>query len=315
MKYSIATIILHIFITLQTVLTAAPPLLNYQGQITSPNHEALPSPVEITFAIYDTPEAGLPLWKETQTISHENGIFHTLLGQTTPLPSNIFDSDNRYIEIQLNDEPAFQRQRIVSVAYAMQANNVTGHITPSSLTIGSSSIDTTGQIKTTRIATDSLIVGQTGIINRLGQWTGPPIPMQSSGMVLDTIIVRNFQDSLAFGSTIWADIDGSSDVLTTFINLKKNAFLDIEFHTTASATGEIIETRLAIEPIEPRNNPITNISNISRFIPRNTSDLGSLNNQAVVNLSPGLYRVFVQGRIEGLGTFQTGVITVRSYRK
>lgn len=134
-------------------------------------------------------------------------------------------------------------------------------------------------------------------------------------MVLDTIIVRNYQDSLAFGSVIWADIDGPSDVLTSFVNIKKTSFLDIEFHTTASATGEIIETRLAVEPIEPRNAPITNISNVSRFIPRNTSDLGSLTNQAVVNLTPGLYRVFVQGRIEGLGTFQTGVLTLRAYRK
>jgi hypothetical protein len=311
------SILFVLFLSLTPLkIAAGPHLLNYQGQLTSQNNESLPNPVTITFAIYATSELGQPLWQEAQNITHNKGIFHTLLGTESPLPQNLFAEDNRYLEIRLANEPTFQpRQRIVSVAYAIQANNVTGHITPKSLTLGSTKIDTTGTISTSRITTDSLVIGQTGVINRLGQWTGPPLPVQIPGMILDTIIVRNFQDSLAFGSGIWADIDGSSDVLTLFINLKNATFLDIEFHTTVAATGEIIETRLALEPIDPRNSPIENISNVSRFIPRNTSDLGTLSNQAVVNLTPGLYRVFVQGRIEGLGTFQTGVLTVRAYRK
>lgn len=305
-----------LFSLISPSVNAGPHILNYQGQLTTPKNEELPNPVTITFAIYNALTTGQLLWKEVQNITHNNGIFHTLLGNASPFPKTLFNENDRYLEIRIADEPAFQpRQRIVSVAYAIQANNATGHVTPQSLTIGSTTIDTIGKISTTQITTDSLVIGQTGVINHKGQWTGPSLPIKISGMVLDTIIVRNFQDSLSFGSVAWADIDGSSDVLTAFINFKRTAFLDTEFHTTVSATGEIIETRLVIEPIDPRGNLMVQISNVSRFIPRNTSDLGTLSNQAVVNLTPGLYRVFVQGRIEGLGTFQTGVLTLRSYSK
>lgn len=296
--------------------SAGPNLLNYQGQLTSQNNEPLPNPLSLTFAIYDAQESGQKIWQEVQSITHNNGIFHTLLGVTSPLPPTLFDEDNRYLEITLENKPVFQpRQRIVSVAYALQANNVTGPITPKSLSIGSARIDSAGTLSTAHLISDSLSIGQTGVINRHGQWTGAPISVQFPGMILDTIIVRNFQDSLSFGSVIWADIDGSSDELTSFINLKNVAFLDIEFHTTVSASGQIIETRLAVEPINPKNSLIQDISNVSRFIPRSNPDLGVLSNQAVVNLTPGLYRVFVQGRIEGIGTFQTGVLSIRAYHK
>ena len=314
---SLSTLLsLVLFCFCVTAINAGPPLLNYQGQLTPKQNEEMPNPLTITFTLYNTPTTLQPLWQESQNVTHNDGIFHTLLGNISPFPKTLFDEDNLYLEIRIAEEPALQpRQRIVSVAYAMQANNATGHITPQSLTLGSTTIDTTGKISTTQITTDSLVIGQTGVINRQGQWTGPPLTTKISGMVLDTIIVRNFQDSLSFGSVAWTDIDGTSDVFTAFINIKKTAFLDAEFHTTASATGDIIETRLAIEPIDPRSNVLERISNVSRFIPRNTSDLGRLSNQAVVNLTPGLYRVFVQGRIEGLGTFQTGVLTLRSYSK
>jgi len=316
MKPFCTVVFLSLIFLTSIELSAGPPLLNYQGQLTSQKNEPLSNPITIQFAIYDTPTSSQPLWQEIQHITHNNGIFHTLLGSESPLPLNLFHEDNRYLEIRLENETALQpRQRIVSVAYAIQANNATGHITPKSLTLGTTNIDSNGTITTSRLTTDSLIVGQKGIINRLGQWTGPPLSVQLPGMVLDTIIVKNFQDSLSFGSVAWADIDGSSDVLTTFINIKKVAFLDIEFHTTTSTTGNLIETRLAVEPIDPKNNPRENVSNISRFMPRTTSDFGTLSNQGVLTVTPGLYRIFVQGRIEGLGHFQTGILTVRAYSK
>lgn len=316
MRLLYAGALFSLIFLLSVEILAAPPLLNYQGQLTSQKNEPLPNPITIRFAIYETPTSSQPLWQESKLITHNSGIFHTLLGSESPMPTHLFNGDHRYLEIHLENETAFQpRQRIVSVAYAIQANNATGHITPKSLTLGATAIDSTGTITTSRLTTDSLIVGQKGIINRLGQWTGPPISVQLPGMVLDTIIAKNFQDSLSFGSSAWADIDGSSDALTTFINIKRPTFLDIEFHTTTSTTGSMIETRLVVEPIDPKNNPRDNISNVSRFIPRNASDFGTLSNQAVITVTPGLYRVFVQGRIEGLGHFQTGVLTVRAYSK
>ncbi|MDP6042351.1 MAG: hypothetical protein QGG64_27625, partial [Candidatus Latescibacteria bacterium] len=123
------------------------------------------------------------------------------------------------------------------------------------------------------------------------------------------------QNAFNFGSATWLDIDGSSDVLTTFVNLKEAGFLDVSFHTTVSATGNSLQTRIAIDPINPDGDPITNISNVSQFVPGASADIGILSNQAAVRVEPGLYRVFIQGQIQGISTLLSSVLTVRVFSR
>ena len=292
-----------------------PPLINYQGHIAS--ETALTNPIAVMFSIYPTLEGSQPLWSETHNIVHEQGAFSVLLGSQTSFPEQLFSETNRYLEIRVGSDTAFRpRQRIVSVAYAFragQAENAVGHLTPKSITLGATVIDTTGMIFTPIVQTDSLSIGGIGIINRQGQWTGPPLPVHTTSITLDTLIVKSFQNTLSFGAANWLDIDGTTDVLTAFVNLKDPGFLDISFNTTISATGNAFETRIAIAPINPSGDPITNIGNVSRFVPRNSADEGILSNQAAMRAEPGLYRVFIQGQIQGIGTLMTGILTVRVF--
>ena len=294
-----------------------PPLLNYQGHLTS--ETSLSNPIETVFSIYSTLEDGQPLWTETHLITHQQGSFSVLLGGQTLFPADLFEDAHRYLEIRVgNDQALRPRQRIVSTAYAfkaLRAENAVGHLTPQSITLGPTLMDTTGLISTPLIQTDSLSIGGIGIINRQGQWTGPPLPTNGGGMILDTLIVKSSQNNLSFGSSNCLDIDGTTDAFTAFVNLKETGFIDASFHTTISATGNAFETRIVIAPINPSGDPITNVSNISRFVPRTSADEGILNNQAAVRVGPGLYRVFIQGQIEGIGTLLTGILTVRVFSR
>ncbi|MDP6039330.1 MAG: hypothetical protein QGG64_12325, partial [Candidatus Latescibacteria bacterium] len=174
MRLAFALIMIFVFTTTHADI---PPLMNYQGQITTEG--TLDNPVEIHFAIYPNLETGESLWAETHSISHENGSFSVLLGSQNPFPENLFEAEHRYLEIRVKNDTAFRpRQRIVSAAYAFnarQAENAIGHLTPQSIQLGSASIDSAGNLSTPLVQTDSLAVGGIGIIDRQGRWTGPAL--------------------------------------------------------------------------------------------------------------------------------------------
>jgi hypothetical protein len=308
-----------IMILVSTTATHAdiPPLMNYQGQITTEG--TLANPIEIHFAIYPNLETGQSLWTETHSISHENGSFSVLLGSRNPFPENLFEAEHRYLEIRVENDTAFRpRQRIVSAAYAFnarQAENAIGHLTPQSIQLGAATIDSAGNLSTPLIQTDSLAVGGIGIIDRHGRWTGPELSNSVPRLALDTLVVKNTQNSFDFGSATWLDIDGTSDVLTAFVNLKETGFLDISFHTTVSATGNDFQTRIVVDPINPDGDPLTDLGNVSQFVPDTSADIGILSNQAAVRVEPGLYKVFVQGQIQGIGTLLSSILTVRVFSR
>ena len=315
MHLAFALIMMLVFTT--TIYADIPPLMNYQGQITKEG--TLANPIEIHFAIYPDLETGESLWTETHSISHKNGSFSVLLGSRNPFPENLFGEAHRYLEIRVEKDTAFRpRQRIVSAAYAFnarQAENAIGHLTPQSIQLGAATIDSAGNLSTPLVQTDSLAIGGIGIIDRHGRWTGPALSASVPSMRLDTLVVKNAQNAFDFGSATWLDIDGTSDVLTAFVNIKGTGFLDISFHTTVSATGNSVQTRIVVDPINPDGGPITNVSNVSQFVPRASADIGILSNQAAVRVEPGLYKVFVQGQIQGISTLLTGILTVRVFSR
>jgi len=103
-----------------------PQLLNYQGYLAEAG-VPLNETIEVTFRIYDVPIGGTPLWTETQNVIFTNGAFSVLLGsidsENNPLPCSVFQGGQTYLAMQVEDDVELQpRQRIVSVAYAMFAN-------------------------------------------------------------------------------------------------------------------------------------------------------------------------------------------------
>jgi len=100
-----------------------PRLLNYQGYLAE-NGVPLNGTVAVTFALYDVPTGGEPLWTETQNVTVHDGAFSVLLGSVEAIPPTVFSSGETYLGMQVEDDPELApRQRLVSVAYAFFAND------------------------------------------------------------------------------------------------------------------------------------------------------------------------------------------------
>jgi hypothetical protein len=107
-------------------MSAISPLLSYQGRLLDPATGA-PKPngtYTFVFRIYNVASDGSALWTETKDLNVSNGLFVTLLGDTTPLPTTIFTGQNLWLGIKVGtDAEATPRQRLAPVAYAMYADN------------------------------------------------------------------------------------------------------------------------------------------------------------------------------------------------
>jgi len=104
-----------------------PSLINYQGYLTDSGGNPIDGTVGMTFSIYDVPAGGSPVWQETQSsVSVTDGLFNVLLGIVNPLNADYLTGSS-YLGITVNPDPEMTpRQQIVSVAYAIiadQANN------------------------------------------------------------------------------------------------------------------------------------------------------------------------------------------------
>jgi len=344
---------LYVLISLAPVRAQPPRLLNYQGHLQTAADSLLDGSVQIVFSIYNVETGGIPLWSETHTMEVRVGRFHALLGRLTPFPETLFAQSECYLALKIDDDQELlPRQRIVSVAYALrsaQANDVSGRdISPKSISLsgGKASIDPDGNLSAARItadslnlsavgtvvnaqgnwvggnltapqiATDSLIVGGKGIVDRAGQWVGAPIQAQTFGRTLENLFVKNVQDSLFLPASLnWQRIDD----FTTFLRVKRSGFLDIQFNGAVS-TGGSFQTRLAILPLDkPGNALIEDAGNVSRVSISGdlTITTGGVSNSAVVTVTPGTYRVFVERLIQGNPPriMENGILIIRVFTR
>jgi hypothetical protein len=81
-----------------------------------------------TFSIYTVSEDGVAVWTETKTLTVTNGIFQTLLGDTTPLPGSVdFNTDNIYLGTEFDGDGEMEpRIQFAAVPQAMNALKVAG---------------------------------------------------------------------------------------------------------------------------------------------------------------------------------------------
>jgi hypothetical protein len=101
----------------------APTLISYQGRLTAPS-TGDPKPdgnYSMTFRLFSTQSGGSSIWSETQMVSVSGGLFNVLLGSDTALSASVFSGTSRWLEVEVGGEMLSPRQRIVSVAYALQA--------------------------------------------------------------------------------------------------------------------------------------------------------------------------------------------------
>jgi len=85
----------------------------------------------MTFAIYTVETGGTDAWTETQNnVPIADGLFNVLLGSVNPIQPSVFDGENRWLGVTIVGDPEIApRHRLVSVGYAMTANNLEGVVT------------------------------------------------------------------------------------------------------------------------------------------------------------------------------------------
>ena len=100
-------------------------LLNYQGRLLDPDGAPQSGTFALSFRIYDVASGGTPLWTETKDVPvADGGLFNTRLGDTTTLPTTLFNGQDLWLAIKVGaDAEATPRQQLLPVAYALYADN------------------------------------------------------------------------------------------------------------------------------------------------------------------------------------------------
>ena len=111
--------------------------ISYQGRLADSGGVPITNTLGMTFRIYNIANGGSPLWTETYPgVQISDGLFHVLLGGTTPLPESLFaQNDTLYLGITVGaDSEMTPREQLASSPYAMKALTVPdGSITQAKL--------------------------------------------------------------------------------------------------------------------------------------------------------------------------------------
>ncbi|AUX43175.1 uncharacterized protein SOCE26_046180 [Sorangium cellulosum] len=137
---------------------AVPGTITHQGRLFDAEDQPIDGTLDVVFALYDTRSATVPVWSEVHTITFDHGYFSVDLGEVSPIDEPVSDGAARYLGITVGDDPEMvPRARVASVPYALQAGNVDGDITPSSVSVG-------GRL----------------VIDSSGMWVGAPVGLQGA---------------------------------------------------------------------------------------------------------------------------------------
>ena len=142
---------------------AVPTLINHEGLLLDDDGLPVEGRVSLRFALYDRAERGAPIWFEECQVDLVDGYYVVRLGELNDL-DGVFDGAARYLGISVNHgEELSPRHPVVSVPYALLAQNVYGAISPASISVGGRQV-----------------------IDEEGNWVGPPVPGAADGVGYDT---------------------------------------------------------------------------------------------------------------------------------
>ncbi len=110
----------------QAATITVPNLIRYGGTLTDTSGAPMTAATGVTFAIYKEQDGGAPVWTETQNVTPDaHGQYSVLLGSTTDtgLPSDLFSQEEqRWLGVQVQEQPEQPRVLLVSVPYAFKAH-------------------------------------------------------------------------------------------------------------------------------------------------------------------------------------------------
>ena len=111
-----------------TQLPSVPPLISYQGFLTDDAGQPIDGSRDIVFRIYALAYDSIVLWQETHAgVQVSAGDFSVHLGEFTPFPEWLFNTPERWLEIQIEGVFLSPRQRFTSVPYALNADKLDGY--------------------------------------------------------------------------------------------------------------------------------------------------------------------------------------------
>ncbi|MFP4458566.1 MAG: hypothetical protein ACLFSQ_03125, partial [Candidatus Zixiibacteriota bacterium] len=114
-------IALGILILLTLSLFAVPEQLSFQGRITESDGTPYHGMHDMDFRIYDSESGGTLLWSETQSIDIQVGYYHVFLGSTVDLPRTVFSGAEIWLEIEIESEILYPRNKLVTVPYSYRS--------------------------------------------------------------------------------------------------------------------------------------------------------------------------------------------------
>ncbi|MCP4566884.1 MAG: hypothetical protein GY841_04805 [FCB group bacterium] len=120
------SILISIPIALVVLLVAplsaeVPQVIKYQGYLTDDMSQPMDTAISMTFVIYDDSSGMADVWTEGHSsVQVSGGLFEVILGATNPLGVAVFDSPDRFLEVQVGDGPTIlPRVRMISAPFAI----------------------------------------------------------------------------------------------------------------------------------------------------------------------------------------------------
>lgn len=109
-----------------SVMAQAEARIHYQGVLLDSSGNPLDGVTTVTFRLYDAPTGGNLLWSENPHVTVSEGVFSVLLGHGGSIVPGLFDSGERWLELEVGGEILSPRQPIASVPRALNAERLQG---------------------------------------------------------------------------------------------------------------------------------------------------------------------------------------------
>lgn len=108
------------------IANASSPTINFQGRLLDPVTGSMKADGIYTmlFGIYTTETGGAPVWTEKKDVKVANGLFNSILGNTTPFQGSLFNGQLLWVGVTVGSDPQMTpRQQLTYVPYAAYSNN------------------------------------------------------------------------------------------------------------------------------------------------------------------------------------------------
>jgi len=116
--------VLSVFGLQPSSFAQAPSLINYQGRLLSGTN-LVNGNVGLSLRLFDVSSGGASVYEDSNSVTVVDGLYSTFIGDNTTFGNlqSALGNSNVWVEVAVNGVALAPRERIASVAYALDANN------------------------------------------------------------------------------------------------------------------------------------------------------------------------------------------------